>query len=115
MNTSLNGIATFTSQSSRGILTLPEHLLRKIPSFGLTGRSLSSCLVNIVDEHRVLNIEYFEDIEMQDAWSANEIMAAIRYKKFLRKLNQSSYLSCFLQCLFLHIFCIIYCKQNLWM
>jgi hypothetical protein len=68
----LNGIATFTSHSNRGMLTLPEHLLRKIPSFGLTGWSLSSCLVIIVDEHGVLNIEYFEDIEMQDTWSANE-------------------------------------------
>ena len=49
---SLNGIATFTSHSSRGMYTLTEHLLRKIPSFGLTGWSLSSCLVNMVDELR---------------------------------------------------------------
>jgi len=41
----------------------------------------------MVDEHRVLIIEYFEDIEMQDAWSANDKMAAIGYKKFLRKFE----------------------------
>jgi hypothetical protein len=84
---SLNGIATFTSHSSRGMYTLAEHLLRKIPSFALTEWSFSSCLVNMIDDHRVLIIEYFENTEMQDAWSANDKMAAIGYRKFLRKFE----------------------------
>ena len=105
---SLNGIATFTSHSSRGIYTLTEHLLRKIPSFGLTGWSLSSCLVNMIDEHRVLIIEYFEDIEMQDAWSPNDKMAAIGYKKFLRKFE-----TIFLLKLFSSVFASSYILYNL--
>lgn len=84
---SLNGIVTFTSHSSRRMCTLTEHLLRKIPSLALTGWSFSSCLVNVIDEHRVLIIEYFEDIEKQDAWSANDKMAAIGYRKCLRKFE----------------------------
>ena len=84
---SLNGIATFTSQSSRRMYTLTEHIKRKIPSLAVTGWSFSSCLVNVIDEHRVLIIEYFEDIEKQDAWSANDKMAAVGYRKFLRKFE----------------------------
>ena len=84
---SLNGITTFTSHSSRRMYTLTEHLLRKIPSLALPEWSFSSCLVNMINEHRVLIIEYFEDIEKQDAWSANDKMAAIGYRKFLRKFE----------------------------
>ena len=104
---SLNGIATFTSHSSRGMLTLTELLLRKISSFGLTVWSLSSCSVNMVDEHRVLNIEYFEDIETQDAWSANDKMAANKYKKFLRKFE-----SIFVLKLFSSVFVSSYILYN---
>ena len=41
----------------------------------------------MVHEHKVIIIECFEDIEMQDAWSANDKMAAIGYKNFLRKFE----------------------------
>lgn len=84
---SLNGIATFASRSSKRTYTLTEHLERKIPSLPAMGLSFSSCLVNVIDEHRNLIIEYFEGIEEQDGWTANDKMAAIGYMKFLRRFQ----------------------------
>ena len=41
----------------------------------------------LIDELRVLIIEYFEDKQMEDGWSANDKMAAIGFKKYLRKFE----------------------------
>lgn len=84
---SLNGIATFASHSSKRTYSLTEHLKRRIPAFVATNWSFSSCLINVIDEHRVLITEYFEGIQEQDGWSANDRMAAVGYKKFLTKFE----------------------------
>jgi hypothetical protein len=84
---SLNGIATFTSHSNKRTYVITEYLTRKIPSLAVNRRSFSSCLVNIIEQHRILIMEYFGSTEGQEGWTANDRMAAIGYKKFLKKFQ----------------------------
>jgi hypothetical protein len=96
----LNGTATFTQYSTKRTYDLTEYLKRKIPSLAATRWSCSSRLVNVIDEHRILILEYFgsteeeegrsgvieqyrilileyfRSTERQKEWSANDKMAA---------------------------------------
>jgi hypothetical protein len=75
----LNGIATFTSHSTKRTHALTEYLKRKIPSLAANRWSFSSHLVNVIEEHRIFILKY---IEYQEGWSTNDRMMAIECKKF---------------------------------
>jgi hypothetical protein len=81
---SLNGIATITSHSTKRAFALTDYLKRKMPSLAATKWSFSSHLVNINVEHRILILENFGSTEGHEGWSANDKVAAIGYKKYLK-------------------------------
>jgi hypothetical protein len=56
---SLNGIATFTSHSTKTIYALTEYLKRKIFSLAVTRWPFSNCLLSVIEAHEIFILEHF--------------------------------------------------------
>lgn len=85
----LNGIATFASHSSKRTYALKEFLKRKIPSLATTRWCFSSRLVNVVYSYAENIQQYFESIQNDETntWESNDRMAASGYCKFLKSFE----------------------------
>jgi hypothetical protein len=110
----LNEIAAFTSHWTKRTYTLIECLKSKIPFLASTRWSFSFRLMNVIEEHKVLLLQYFRRIEEQEGWSANDRMAAIEYKKFLKKFQTVFILERSSAVFTRSDICFIYCKQKVW-
>jgi hypothetical protein len=59
--------------------------MKKIYSLAATRWPFSYRLVNVIEEHRILILEYFGSSEEQEGWRVNGKMAATGYNTFLKE------------------------------
>lgn len=85
----LNGISTFSSHSSKRSFAVQEHLKKTIPSFVPTRWSFTSRLVNTVETYRESIINFFSGIyeNSDDNWKGPDRCAAYGYVEFLKKFE----------------------------
>lgn len=95
--TTLNGVSTFSSHSSKRTFAVQEYLKKSIPSFAPTRWCFTSRLVNTVETYREHIVQFFSNIHenIDGHWNADDMCKAYGYMQFLEHFQNVFLLNTF--------------------